>query len=976
MMKRSLIVLLALVFSLPPSVKGAAVVWPSLGEQLRADAVVPRSALEALIAANQDFLLLRPDEAKDKIGIPPWLRVFWRRAHPEMVYSAADPTGGYPLILKEVHEWMVSHQSLVPGLPDKDARPESDDDDNGPIRASVAGEKRISGLQISPRSESDIRVNYWDPMKIVGASNNISGGGTLAQFYSTDGGATWGQSFLPMQPGDTFQGDPTVEWTSDGTAWATAIGISNGNTVLRMQAYKSADNGATWAFDAGFSGAQTSADKQMMWVDHSATSPFKDNIYVIWHNGTPAFMNRRTGPAGSWQTPLQVSGAESTGTAIGSDVKTNAFGDVFGFWPTTGNRRIFVVKSTNGGVSYSTPVQIATTFDSFNIGIPAMNSRRLLLYVSGGAYRTASKDLVYLVWTDLSGAAGCTSEANEPGANTASTCKTRIWFSRSTNGGTTWSVPVKLNDQASLNDQFSPWMVVDETTGALGLAYYDTVGDPGRTKVDVWYQSSFDDGVTWTPAFKVTTAQTDETTAGTNTGNQFGDYNGLSGIAGQFFPSWTDRRSNAREEVWTAKVTDVACTPPGAPAIGTAAGIGPNQIQVTWANGAPAAATFNVYRAVGTCAAPGAFTRIATAVASSPYTDSTVSGSVIHAYRVTGLDATGNCESAQSGCVEAVTTGACTLPPSFAGIDGAGNGVSLTCSIAPFWNAATPLCAGPVTYNVYRSTSSGFTPGPGNRIASGVPGTAYVDDTLALTSGVTYFYVVRAVDISNGLEESNSVERSSAPTGPTPATLTETFEGAGGFDKPGWAHVVLSGSNDWALSTARSQSPTHSWFSASQGSAADRVLLSPSFLTLPTTTLSFWHTFAFEDAATCFDGGTLEISTDSGANWSVVPDASFTAGGFNGTVSSGSSNPISGKRAWCGGALGTMTQVIVNLSSFASFTGTRLRWHAGDDTNTVATGWFIDSATLSNVGTCTSKNVLFSDGFESGALGAWIGHIP
>src|SRR5262249_4515370 len=157
---------------------------------------------------------------------------------------------------------------------------------------------------------------------------------------------------------------------------------------------------------------------------------------------------------------------------------------------------------------------------------------------------------------------GCTTSGSEPGSNTASTCKSRIWFSRSTDGGATWGPAVKLNDQASLNDQLNQWMVVDETTGALEIMYYDTGGDPGRKKVDVWVQSSFDDGVTWTPAVKVTSAQTDETVSGADSGNQFGDYNGLSGIGGQFFPSWTDRRNNAREEIWTAKVTDVACTFP------------------------------------------------------------------------------------------------------------------------------------------------------------------------------------------------------------------------------------------------------------------------------------------------------------------------------------------------------------------------------------------------------------------------------
>lgn len=959
MMKRLLNILLALAFAFPASGWGAKPSWPSLADQLRTDGVAPRSALEALITANQDFSILNPQEARDKIRIPLWLRVIWRRAHPEMVYSTADPTGGYPFVLKEAREWMVSHQNLVPGLPEREAEPDDDDGEVAPPsrKVMVAGEKRISGVQSAARSESDIRVNYWDPMKIISASNNISGSGTQAQFYSTDGGATWGQSSLTLQPGDAFHSDPTVEWTSDGTAWSTTIGINSGGSVLHMRSYKSTDNGATWVFDATFSGTQTSTDKQIIWVDHSATSPFKDNLYAIWHNNNPAFMNRRTGPAGSWQTPIQVSGAESTGTAIGADVKTNAFGDVFGFWPTTGNKKIFLVKSTNGGASYATPVQIATTFGSFDVGVPAMANRRLLIYVSGGAYRTASKDLVYASWSDL--ASACT----EPGTNVASTCKSRVWFSRSVNGGTSWSAPAMINNQASLNDQFNQWLVVDETTGALEIVYYDTVADAGRKKVDIWHQSSFDDGVTWSPAVKVTSAQTDETSTGADSGNQFGDYNSLSGIAGQFFPSWTDRRNNGHEEIWTAKLTDAVCTPPGAPSIGTATASAPNQVQVTWANGSPASTTFNVYRATGSCASPGAFSRIATAVAGSPYTDSTVSGTITYAYQVKGLDATGVCESAASGCVQATATGTCTLAPSFAGLTSVTNPATATCGLTLAWSAAAPACTGPVTYNVYRSTTAGFVPAVANRLATGVTGTGYTDSSGTLVSGVTYYYIVRAVDSSNGSEDTNSVVRSAAPTGTVTSTLTETFEGAGGFDLPGWSHAALSGANDWALSTARSQSPTHSWFSASEGDASDRVLVSPSFVPQASSTLSFWHTFAFESTSTCFDGGTLEVSTNGGSSWSVVPAAAFTLGGYTGTLGTTSSNPIGGSRAWCGGTAGALTQVTANLSSFVGSTATKLRWHEGDDSGTVATGWFVDSVTLSNVGVCTPTGTQPQHGF-------------
>jgi len=518
---------------------------PTLGRQLAADRVAPGSALERLIRQNQDFAMLRPEEAHDRIPVPLWLRVYWRKSHPEATYSAADPTGGYPLVLQEVHEWMVTHQDLQ-----RAPRPAS----IAPFAASAGANLRVSGAQTSARSESAIAINFLNPSRIVVAANSISAGGRQAQLFSADGGLTWGQTTLPLTASDKFHSDPTVDWTADGTAWSLTIGIAGSKG--RMRSYRSADGGATWTFDATFSGSQTNTDKEMLWIDHSATSPFKDNIYAIWHNGNPAYVNHRTGPTGAWGTPLQVSSTETTGTAIGGDVKTNSAGDVFAFWPATGNGHLVVAKSTDGGASFTRTV-IATTFDTFDIGIPAMASRRALIYTSGGAYRNGATNDVYVAWTDQRGGAGCSAPANEPGTNVASSCQTRVWFARSTDGGATWSAPVKLNDAASpLHDQFNQWLAVDETSGKIGVMYYDTIGDSGRKKTDVWYQSSADGGVTWSAPLKVTTAPTDETVAGADSGNQYGDYNGMSGYLTKFFPSWTDRRNNAREEIWTAPIID------------------------------------------------------------------------------------------------------------------------------------------------------------------------------------------------------------------------------------------------------------------------------------------------------------------------------------------------------------------------------------------------------------------------------------
>jgi Neuraminidase (sialidase) len=110
-----------------------------------------------------------------------------------------------------------------------------------------------------------------------------------------------------------------------------------------------------------------------------------------------------------------------------------------------------------------------------------------------------------------------------------------------------------INNQPSQNDQFNPWLAVDETNGNLIIIYYDTVNDTGRHKTDVWMQTSTDDGATWSAAQKVTTAQTDETVTGADL-NQYGDYNALSGYGGKFFPCWTDRRSGRLEEVWTSPI--------------------------------------------------------------------------------------------------------------------------------------------------------------------------------------------------------------------------------------------------------------------------------------------------------------------------------------------------------------------------------------------------------------------------------------
>jgi hypothetical protein len=410
---------------------------------------------------------------------------------------------------------------------------------------------RLTGAQTSTREESDIRINTNNLNQIICASTKL--GGTQPMSFSTDGGATWGQASLPQFAGDARQGDPTIDWTSDGTAWTVTIGIIT-TTDLVMRTFKSADQGATWTFDSTVTATQSNMDKQALWIDHSATSPHTDNMYLIWHNNSPCFVSTRKGPSGAWSAPLQISGSETTGTAIGGDIKTNVNGDVFAFWPDTGSQNLFVSKSTDGGATFGTPVSIAKTNGAFQNFVPAQNGRGCLISISGGAFVTSGHSNVYALWSDLAGGTGCNSSANAPGGDVTSNCKTRVFFSRSTDGGATWLTPVKLNDQNSKNDQIFSRLAVDQVSGVLVAIYYDTINDPGRLKTDLWMQASSDHGASWSSAGRITTAQTDETSAGAQSNFQYGDYIGLTGHDGNFFACWTDRRSGGVEEIWGAPI--------------------------------------------------------------------------------------------------------------------------------------------------------------------------------------------------------------------------------------------------------------------------------------------------------------------------------------------------------------------------------------------------------------------------------------
>src|SRR5215213_3081534 len=96
--------------------------WPSVQAQIRETNVVRGSALEKLINENQDFQLLQPEEADDDAGLPPWLRVYWRKMHPELEHPTVNPGAGYPDVLYNIHATMLTNPDMSWDAPNESTK--------------------------------------------------------------------------------------------------------------------------------------------------------------------------------------------------------------------------------------------------------------------------------------------------------------------------------------------------------------------------------------------------------------------------------------------------------------------------------------------------------------------------------------------------------------------------------------------------------------------------------------------------------------------------------------------------------------------------------------------------------------------------------------------------------------------------------------------------------------------------------------
>ena len=459
----------------------------------------------------------------------------------------------------------------------------------------------------------------------------------------------------------------------------------------------------------------------------------------------------------------------------------------------------------------------------------------------------------------------------------------------------------------------------------------------------------------------------------THTAARWGDYTTMNvdpvdGCTFWYTNEYLDTTSLAGWKTWIASFK----FPAGAAPTGlTATPAGNNGVALSW-NAVGGATGYAVYRGEKS---GGPYLRLATTPAgSTSYLDTTPDGTRTWYYVVTAFHG-GACDSSYSNEASAAPAGACDLPPGF---DGVASAIPNGCGIELEWYPASSSCSGDITYAVYRSTDLHFTPSLANRIAAGLTGTSHSDRS-GLTTGTTYYYIVRATDQANGQEDGNAVIRHAA-TSASAVTVTLFSDGFEGLPTPAghrWLSTDLDGdgNHEWVTSAARQNSGSLSAHFGSGGpdyiaDQDDRLVAGcdgatggcagamngirlPADATSITLTYSQWY--QFRTGAGRRDGGFLEYSTSSATSgFQPIPDTDPGNGPFITNVSydrdlSGASclpgSAPSSQEIFCTWQATDWHTVTVDLSDLAGQT-VWLAWRGVSNCTYQNEGWYIDDVTV------------------------------
>ncbi|HEX2574405.1 MAG TPA: sialidase family protein [Polyangia bacterium] len=361
-----------------------------------------------------------------------------------------------------------------------------------------------------------------------------------ARAYTSTDGTNYTTTILPGTWNEvsfnlTF--DPAIDFDTYGNFYfsmgALRLPADYPNSIAVSRAGPS---GLGWAPPSAvtFNDSRYFDDKPWIAIDRSG-SIYRDRIYVGWdrnhNNNQILYLSYSSNGGASWSPPIKVNDGKTGSERVfgAAPAVDHNNGTVYLGWLDYAANILYVDRSTSGGQTWGTDVAAAPTHTRFGVVIPCVGGRS-----QGPAHhlQVGPSGTLHLVYADSIADRGLD-----------------ILYARSTDGGRSWSAPVRVNDDAGGGHQFHPMLSVTAGRGGdqVAVSFYDRRDDANNCLSHVYATTSADGGRSWSPNVRLTTVAS--SFDGDSDGP--GDYSSSAPFGRSTYPFFTDH-STADFDIYAA----------------------------------------------------------------------------------------------------------------------------------------------------------------------------------------------------------------------------------------------------------------------------------------------------------------------------------------------------------------------------------------------------------------------------------------